>query len=96
MFVNISGLPSNTMHGFHVHEYGDTVTKGEQVCCLATSDKTRGKRVPRSSPFPWRKRSEIELEEFLIDDVTKHYGKLLSSILVATLIWPISLLKCGS
>ena len=29
MLVQISGLPPNTPHGFHIHEYGDTVTDGE-------------------------------------------------------------------
>ena len=27
--ANISGLPSNTVHGFHIHELGDTVTDGK-------------------------------------------------------------------
>jgi len=30
MLVQISGLPPNTPHGFHIHEYGDTVTDGCQ------------------------------------------------------------------
>ena len=29
MDVQISGLPPNMAHGFHIHEYGDTVTDGE-------------------------------------------------------------------
>jgi len=30
MDVQISGLPPNTTHGFHVHQYGNTVTDGCQ------------------------------------------------------------------
>lgn len=30
MIVEISGLPPNTPHGFHIHEFGDTVTNGCQ------------------------------------------------------------------
>ena len=29
MFINISGLPPFTSHGFHIHELGDISTKGE-------------------------------------------------------------------
>ncbi|XP_073227603.1 uncharacterized protein [Porites lutea] len=30
MLVQITGLPPNTPHGFHIHEFGDTVTDGCQ------------------------------------------------------------------
>lgn len=29
MNINISGLPPETLHGFHIHEFGDIATKGE-------------------------------------------------------------------
>lgn len=29
MNINISGLPPNTIHGFHIHEFGDIASKGE-------------------------------------------------------------------
>lgn len=31
MFINISGLPPNTPHGFHIHEFGDIAKKGELI-----------------------------------------------------------------
>lgn len=30
IYVQLSGLPPNTQHGFHIHEFGDTVTNGCQ------------------------------------------------------------------
>lgn len=29
MKINIKGLIPNSVHGFHIHEYGDIVTKGK-------------------------------------------------------------------
>ena len=26
--IHIKGLPPNTVHGFHIHEYGDTFSEG--------------------------------------------------------------------
>ena len=31
MNINISGLPPNTIHGFHIHEFGDIASKGELI-----------------------------------------------------------------
>ena len=31
LLLNISGLPPNSIHGFHIHEYGDIVSDGEFV-----------------------------------------------------------------
>ena len=31
LLLNISGLPPNSLHGFHIHEYGDIVSDGEFV-----------------------------------------------------------------
>ena len=28
MHIHIKGLPPNTVHGFHIHEYGDTFSDG--------------------------------------------------------------------
>ena len=28
MHIHIKGLPPNTVHGFHIHEYGDTLSDG--------------------------------------------------------------------
>lgn len=41
MNINISGLPPNTIHGFHIHEFGDIASKGELTPSMLNTDRCR-------------------------------------------------------
>ncbi|XP_020600523.1 superoxide dismutase [Cu-Zn], chloroplastic-like [Orbicella faveolata] len=47
MNINISGLPPETLHGFHIHEFGDIATKG----CQSTGDHYNPLHMAHGGPL---------------------------------------------
>ncbi|XP_020600407.1 superoxide dismutase [Cu-Zn]-like [Orbicella faveolata] len=69
-FVNISGLPPDTIHGFHIHEFGDIVSDGCQ--------STGGHYNPfnRSHGGPFARSKDGNVQDNLIFLVCSHVGDL--------------------
>ena len=38
MFINISGVPPSTPHGFHIHEFGDVISEGELTSLMLSTN----------------------------------------------------------
>ncbi|XP_046839866.1 superoxide dismutase [Cu-Zn]-like isoform X2 [Xenia sp. Carnegie-2017] len=51
MKINIKGLIPNSVHGFHIHEYGDIVTKG----CQSTGGHFNPHQQMHGAPMDYRR-----------------------------------------